>query len=66
MFVQKSIKTCKVRLKKIDSAKIAKPKLGFSLLKLKIHREASRHITIKKVNEEEEIQVEPLKVSVFN
>ena len=55
-----------MRLKKTNSAKTAKPKLGFPLLKLKIHREASRHITIKEVDEEEEIQVEPSKVFVFN
>ena len=66
VFEQKSIKTCKVRLKKIDFAKTVKPKLGFSPLKLKIHKEASSHITIKEVDEDEKIQVEPFKVSVFN
>ena len=65
VFAQKFIKTCKMRLKKTDSAKIAKPKLGFSPLKLKSHRKVSRHIAIKKVDEEEEIQVEPSKVFVF-
>ena len=66
LFAQKFIKTCKVQLKKTDSAKIAKSKLGFSPLKLKIHKEASSHITIKEVDEDEKIQVEPFKVSVFN
>ena len=44
---QKIHKDSQGLLKKTDFAKIAKPKLGFSLLKLKIHKEASRHITIK-------------------
>ena len=66
VFAQKIHKGMQVRLKKTNFAKIAKHKLGFSPLKLKIHREASRHITIKEVDEEEEIQVEPPRVSVFN
>ena len=53
-------------MKKIDSAKPVRLKLRFPPLKLKINREASRHITAKKVNEEEEIQVEPPRPSVFN
>ena len=63
---QKSTKANKVWLKKTDSARSARPGLGFPPLKLKINREASRHITAEKVNEEEEIQVEPLKHSIFN
>ena len=55
-----------MRLKKIDFAKTPKPKLGFFLLKLKIHRESSRHITIKEVDEKKEIQFEPSRVFVFN
>ena len=62
---QKSKKANKVLLKKIDSAKPVRPRLGFPLLKLKINREASRHITVEKVNEEE-IQVEPFRHSVFS
>ena len=53
-------------LKKTDSAKPARPGLGFLPLKLKINREASRHITTEKVNKEEEIQVEPPRPSLFN
>ena len=62
---QKSTKTPTVRLKNTDSTKTEKPKLGFSPLKLKIHKEASRYITIKEVDEEEKIQVKPPRVSVF-
>ena len=53
-------------LKKTDSAKPARPGLGFPLLKLKINKEASRHITTEEVNEEEEIQVESPRPSVFS
>ena len=63
---QKSKKANKVLLKKIDSAKPVRPRLGFPLLKLKINREASRHITVEEVNEEEEIQVEPPRPFVFS
>ena len=65
-FTEKSTKTCKVLLKKIDFSKTTKPKLGFSPLKLKIHKKVSRHITTKKVDKKEEIQVEPLRSFVFN
>ena len=63
---QKSTKANKVWLKKTDSAKLAKPRLGFPPLKLKINREASRHITTEEVNKEEEIQVKPPRPFVFN
>ena len=53
-------------LKKTDSARSARPGLGFPPLKLKINREVSRHITAEKVNEKEEIQVESPRPSVFN
>ena len=53
-------------LKKIDFAKAVRLGLRFPPLKLKILREASRHITVEEVNEEEEIQVESLRASVFN
>ena len=63
---QKSTKANKVWLKKTDSAKLAKPGLGFPPLKLKINKEASRHIIVEKVNEEKEIQVEPPRPSIFS
>ena len=66
MFVPKSIKISKVRLKKIDSVKTTKPKLGFSSLKLKIHKEASEYITIKEINEKEENKINPLRAFMFN
>ena len=53
-------------LKKTNSAKVVKPRLGFSPPKLKIHRETSRHITIEKANQEAENQVKPLRSFVFN
>ena len=59
-------KANKVWLKKTDSARSTKPGLGFPPLKLKINREASRHITAEEVNEEEEIQVESPRPSVFS
>ena len=65
-FAQKSTKTPTMRLKNTNSTKTGKPKLGFSPLKLKIHKEASRYITIKEVDEEEKIQVKPPRVSMFN
>ena len=43
---QKSIKAQKIWLEKADSTKAAKPGLGLPLLKLKIHMEVSKHITI--------------------
>ncbi|XWS36338.1 hypothetical protein CRYUN_Cryun20dG0076600 [Craigia yunnanensis] len=46
--IQKSTKAHKVWLKKTDSTKVARLGLGFSPLKLKIHREASRHIIVEK------------------
>ena len=52
---QKSTNANKVWLKKTDSARSARPGLGFPPLKLKINREASRHITAEEVNEEEEV-----------
>ena len=55
---QKSIKAQKVWTEKTDSAKVAKPRLRLPPLKLKIHREVSRHITAEEVNKEEETQVE--------
>ena len=45
---------------KIDFAKVARPRLRLPLLKLKIHKEALRHITAEKVNEEEKIQLNTL------
>ena len=66
MAAQKSTKANKVWLKNTDSAKPTRPRLGFPPLKLKINREASRHITAEEVNEEEKIQVEPPKPSIFN
>ena len=66
MAAQKSTKANKVWLKKIDSARSARPGLGFPPLKLKINREASRHITTEEVNEEEETQVESFRPSVFH
>ena len=63
---QKSTKANKVWLKKTDSAKPARPGLGFPLLKLKINREASRHIIVEEVNKKEEIQVEPYRLSFFS
>ena len=48
MATQKSIRAQKVWLEKADSAKAAKSGLGLPPLKLKIHREVSRHITTKK------------------
>ena len=44
---QKSIKAQKVWLKKADSAKAAKPGLELLPLKLKIHKEVSRHIIVE-------------------
>ena len=41
----KSIKAQKVWLEKVDSTKVVKSGLGLPPLKLKIHREVSRHIT---------------------
>ena len=66
MATQKSIKAQKVWLEKTDSAKAAKSGLGLPPLKLKIHREVSRHITAEEVNEEEETQVESPRPSVFH
>ena len=66
MATQKSIKAQKVWLEKADSAKAAKSGLGLPPLKLKIHREVSRHITTEEVNEEEETQVESPRPSVFH
>ena len=66
MAAQKSTKANKVWLKNTDSAKPARPGLGFPPLKLKINRKASRHISAEEVNEEEEIQVEPLRPSIFS
>ncbi|XWS12682.1 hypothetical protein CRYUN_Cryun37aG0111200 [Craigia yunnanensis] len=63
---QKFTKAHKVWLKKTDYAKAARPGLRFPPLKLKIHKEASRHITTEEVNEEEKIQVESFRPSVFN
>ena len=63
---QKSIRAQKVWLEKTDSAKAAKSGLGLPPLKLKIHREISRHITAEKVNEEEETQVESPRPSIFH
>ena len=63
---QKSTKANKVWLKKTDSIKPARPRLGFPPLKLKINREASRHIIAEEVNEEEKIQVESPRASVFS
>ena len=63
---QKSTKTNNVWLKKTDSARSARLGLGFPPLKLKINREASRHITAEEVNEEEEIQVESPRPFVFS
>ena len=63
---QKSTKVNNVWLKKTDSAKLVRPELGFPPLKLKINREALRHITVEEVNEEEEIQVESPRPSVFS
>ena len=49
---QKSIKAQKVWLEKTDSAKATKSRLGLPPLKLKIHKEVSRHIIAKEFNEE--------------
>ena len=54
---QKSIKAQKVWTEKTDSAKVAKPRLRLPPLKLKIHREVSRHITTEEVNEKKKTQV---------
>ena len=62
----KSVKVHKVWLKKTNSSKIAKLVLGFSPLELKFHKESSRHIKVEEINEEEEIQVEPPRSSIFN
>ena len=67
MATQKSIRAQKVWLEKADSAKAARSGLGLPPLKLKIHREVSRHITAEEVNEEEEkTQVESPRPSVFH
>ena len=53
-------------MEKADSAKAIKSGLGLSPLKLKIHREVSRHITAEEVNEKEETQVESPRPYVFH
>ena len=53
-------------LEKIDTVKTVKPGLGLLSLKLKIHREASRHIIVEEVNKEEKTQVKSPRSSVFN
>ena len=66
MATQKSIKAQKVWLEKANSAKATKSGLGLPPLKLKIHREVSRHITVEEVDEEEETQVKSPRPSVFH
>ena len=53
-------------MEKADSTKAVKSGLRLPPLKLKIHREVSRHITAEEVNEEEETQVESPRPSVFH